>query len=70
MSGVEVNKEDGTVTYTLGSLVVRGKVKELNKQELLLQMVEEDLTLKEPKSLMKWLYFLWALVGIKCCLWS
>ena len=49
---------------------MRGKVKELNKQELLLQMVEEDLTLKEPKSLMKWLYCFWALVGVKCLVWS
>ena len=27
-------------------------------------MIEEELTLKEPKSLMKWLWRFWAAVGI------
>ena len=70
VQGVEVDDEDGTVTYTLGALKIRGKTKELNKNELLLQMVEEDLTLKEPKNLLRWLYMFWAGVGIYCCLYS
>ena len=33
---MQVDEEDGSVTYTIGALKLRGKVKELNKQELLI----------------------------------
>lgn len=56
--------DDGDVTYTLGALKLRGKVSQLNKQQLLIEMIEDELTLKEPRNLMKWLFRFWLVVGI------
>lgn len=36
--GVRVNKEDGSVTYTIGKLQLEGKRTTLNRQQLLLEM--------------------------------
>jgi hypothetical protein len=36
--GVKVNKEDGSVTYTIGILQLEGKRTTLDKQQLLLEM--------------------------------
>ena len=33
-------------------------------------MIEEDLTLKEPKALMKWLGIFWVVIGFYACTWS
>ena len=33
-------------------------------------MIEEDLTLKEPKALMKWLGIFWLVIGAYACTWS
>jgi hypothetical protein len=61
--GVRVNREDGTVTYTIGKLQIEGKRTSLDKQRILLEMIEEDLNLKEPVNLRRNLFILWALIG-------
>ena len=45
----KVENDDGSVTYTLGALKLRGKVSQLNKQQLLIEMIEDEFILKEPK---------------------
>lgn len=68
--GVNVDHDDGSYTYTLGALKLRGKVAQLDKQQLLIQMIEDDLTVKEPKNLLRWLWMIWAGIGIYACTWS
>ena len=51
------------MTYSYGALKVRGKASQLNREQLLIEMVEEELTFGEPKNLMKWLIRFWMIVG-------
>ena len=72
--GVQVNKEDGSVTYTLGILKIEGKRSTLDKQQILLEMskeflfnhliVEDDLSLREPVNLKVYLFIAWGLFGV------
>ena len=62
--GVRVNQEEGTVTYTLGKLQIEGKRTTIDKQQILLQMIEDDLNLKEPVNLRRNMIILWSLIGI------
>jgi hypothetical protein len=61
--GVRVNQEEGTVTYTLGKLQIEGKRTMMDKQQILLEMVEDDLNLKEPVNLRRNMLLLWAAIG-------
>jgi len=61
--GVTVNTEDGSVTYTIGKLKIEGKRSTLDKQQLLLEMIEEDLNLKEPVNIRRNLIICWLLFG-------
>jgi len=61
--GLRVNKEDGTVTYTLGKLQIEGKRSAMDKQQILLEMIEDDLNLKEPVNLRRNMIIVWAMIG-------
>ena len=62
--GLKVNTEDGSVTYTFGKLKIEGKRSTLDKQQLLLEMIEEDLNLKEPVNMRRNMIIAWLLFGI------
>ena len=75
--GVKVNTEDGSVTYTLGKLRIEGKRSTLDKQQMLLEMskitmfasstfyiVEDDLNVREPVNLLRYLFLTWGAIGI------
>lgn len=61
--GVKVNTEDQSVTYTFGKLKIEGKRSTLDKQQILLEMIEEDLNLKEPVNMRRNLIICWLLFG-------
>ncbi|TNV74468.1 hypothetical protein FGO68_gene17601 [Halteria grandinella] len=61
--GVKVNREDGSVTYTIGKLQLEGKRSTLDRQQLLLEMIEDDLNLKEPVNFKRYLIGIWLLFG-------
>ena len=62
--GLKVNREEGTVTYTLGKLQIEGKRTTLDKQQILLEMIEDDLNLKEPVNLRRNMIIGWACIGV------
>ena len=59
----KVDNSDGSVTYTLGALKLRGKVSQLNKQQLMIEMIEDEFILKEPKNFLKYMLGFWVAVG-------
>ena len=62
--GVRVNSEDGSVTYTFGKLKIEGKRSTLDKQQILLEMIEDDMNLKEPVNMRRNMIIAWGLFGL------
>eukprot|EP00347_Sterkiella_histriomuscorum_P012484 403368398 len=63
-SDVRINKQDGSVTYSFGKLQIEGKASQIDKKKILLEMVEEDMDVREPRNLRRYLILVWISMGI------
>jgi hypothetical protein len=58
-------KTDGQeVTYTLGNLQMKASRRDLDKQKLLEQMIDDEVVLGEPKNFVRWMTVGWVLMGL------
>ena len=47
----------------MGKLQIEGKWSAMDKQQILLEMIEDDLNLKEPANLRRNMIVVWAMIG-------
>ena len=70
LHGVSLDRDEKTgemkqtVTYKIGEIRISGKRSELDKQKLLEQMIEDDLVIRVPINLMRYLGFTCLGIGL------
>lgn len=55
---------DGEVTFKIGKIQMRASRRDLDKQKLLAEMIEDELVLGEPLHFVRWLACGWLLLGL------
>ena len=54
----------GEVTYKIGRMSLSANRRDLDKQKLLAQMIEDETTLGEPYGFVRWMWMGWAGLGV------